>query len=151
MFSLIVRTPFVVDSNHTHGEVSIQHYIIKLVSELRQVDEYLQILLFPPSIKWPPRYGWNIDASGVKHHNRTQYAITMFITYVSKLLTINMLSRFNVWQENFEDTKWELRLVQLHKNRKYNSQEKADTTLIRKLWQSYDPDNVLVLIALHQS
>ena len=75
----------------------------------------------------------------------------MFITYVSKLLTINMLSRFNVWQENFEDTKWELRLVQLHKNRKYNSQEKADTTLIRKLWQSYDPDNVLVLIALHQS
>ena len=26
---------------------------------------------FPPPVKWPPRYNWNILESGVKHHNTT--------------------------------------------------------------------------------
>ena len=37
-----------------HGEVySIQHYdnVIKFVSDLRQVDGFLQVLQFPPPIK----------------------------------------------------------------------------------------------------
>ena len=42
----------VVSSNPVHGEVySIQHYVIKFVSDLRQVDGFLRILRFPPPIK----------------------------------------------------------------------------------------------------
>ena len=42
----------VVSSNHAHGEAySIQHYVKKLVSDLRQVSGLLQVLLFPPQIK----------------------------------------------------------------------------------------------------
>jgi hypothetical protein len=38
-----------VDSNPVHGEVySIQHYVIKFVSDLRQVGGFLQ---FPPPVK----------------------------------------------------------------------------------------------------
>ena len=40
----------------------IQHYVIKFVSDLRQVGGFLQALLFPP------QYNWNIVKSGVKHH-----------------------------------------------------------------------------------
>jgi hypothetical protein len=42
----------VVSSNPAHGEVySIQHYVIRFVSDLRQVGGYIQVLRFPPSIK----------------------------------------------------------------------------------------------------
>ena len=42
----------VVNSNPTHGEVySIQHYVIKFVSDLRQVGGFLWVLRFPPPIK----------------------------------------------------------------------------------------------------
>jgi len=41
-----------VSSNPAHGEVySIQHYVIKFVSDLLQVCDFLQVLWFPPSIK----------------------------------------------------------------------------------------------------
>ena len=59
-------TTNVESSYPIHGEVySIQHYVIKFVSDLRQVGGFLR---FPPSIKLMPRYNWNIDESGVKHH-----------------------------------------------------------------------------------
>ena len=42
----------VVSSNPVHGEVySIQHYVIKFVSDLRQVGGFLRVLRFPPPIK----------------------------------------------------------------------------------------------------
>ena len=41
-----------------------EHYVIKFVSDLRQVDGFLRVLQFPP-----PRYIWNIAESGIKHHN----------------------------------------------------------------------------------
>ena len=45
-------TTKVVSSNPIHGEVYlIQHYVIKFVSDLRQVGDILQIFLFPPPIK----------------------------------------------------------------------------------------------------
>ena len=46
---LLLLTTNVVSLNLAHGEVySIQHYVIKFVSELRQVSGFLW---FPPSIK----------------------------------------------------------------------------------------------------
>jgi hypothetical protein len=45
-------TTKVVSSNPAHGEVySIQHYVIKFVSDLQKVGGFLRILRFPPSYK----------------------------------------------------------------------------------------------------
>ena len=42
----------VVSSNPAHVEVySIQHYVIKFVSDLRPVSGFLRVLVFPPPIK----------------------------------------------------------------------------------------------------
>ena len=42
----------IVSSNPTHGEVySIQHYVTKFVSDLRQVSDFLRFLWFPPPVK----------------------------------------------------------------------------------------------------
>jgi len=41
-----------VSANPVHGEVySMQHYVIKFVSDLRHVGGFLRVLRFPPSIK----------------------------------------------------------------------------------------------------
>ena len=41
-----------VSSNPAYGEVySIEHYMIKFVSDLRQVDGFLRVLWFTPPIK----------------------------------------------------------------------------------------------------
>ena len=48
----VAITIIVVSSNPTHGRVySIQHYVIKFVSDLRQVGGFPQVLLFPSPIK----------------------------------------------------------------------------------------------------
>jgi len=48
-------TTNVVSSNPAHGEVySIQHYVIKFVSDFRQVGGFLWVLQFPPQIKLTP-------------------------------------------------------------------------------------------------
>ena len=42
----------VVSSNLAHGEVYlIQHYVIKINSDLRQVGDFLRLLRFHPPIK----------------------------------------------------------------------------------------------------
>ena len=45
-------TTKVISSNPIHGEeYSIQHYVIKFVSDLGQVSGFLRVLWFPPSTK----------------------------------------------------------------------------------------------------
>jgi len=45
-------TTKIVSLNPVHGEVySIEHYVIKFVSNLRQVCCFLRVLRFPPPIK----------------------------------------------------------------------------------------------------
>ena len=45
-------TTNIVSSNSVHCEVySIQHYVIKFVSDLQQVGGFLWVLGFPPPIK----------------------------------------------------------------------------------------------------
>ena len=63
-------------SNPTHGEVySIQHYIMYFVSGLRQFGGFRRVLRILPPINWPLRYRWNINESGVKHHNHNPQQI----------------------------------------------------------------------------
>jgi len=50
-------TTEVMSSNLAHDEVySIQHYVLKLVSDLWQVGGFLRVLWFPPPIKL--KYCW---------------------------------------------------------------------------------------------
>ena len=69
-------TTNVARSNPAHGEVySIQHYVIKFVSDLRQVRGFLRVLRFLHQFKWSPRYNWNIAESSAKHNNLTPFWI----------------------------------------------------------------------------
>jgi len=48
----VIITTNVVSSNPAHGEVYLmQHYVLKFVSDLRQVSGSLRVLRFPPPIK----------------------------------------------------------------------------------------------------
>jgi hypothetical protein len=50
--STVLNTMKVVSSIPDHGKMySIQHYVIKLVSDLRQIGGFLRVLPFPPPIK----------------------------------------------------------------------------------------------------
>ena len=60
--------------------LGVQHYVIKFVSDLRQIGGFLQVLWFPPLIKLTPQYNWNIAESGIKHH---QTNIIWNITFLS--------------------------------------------------------------------
>ena len=48
---VVVFTTNVMCSNHTHGDMCSIHYLLKFVSDLRQVGSFLQILRFPPPMK----------------------------------------------------------------------------------------------------
>ena len=47
---------------------SRQQYVIKFVSKLRHVGEFLPVLRFPLPIKHTTTNSWNIVKSGAKHH-----------------------------------------------------------------------------------
>ena len=45
---------------HVHGEVySIQHYVMKYVSDMRHVGGFLLVLQFPPPIKLKYCWKWH--------------------------------------------------------------------------------------------
>ena len=51
----VAITTKVVSWNPVHGEVySLQHYVIKLVIDLRQVGSFVWLLQFPPPINLTP-------------------------------------------------------------------------------------------------
>jgi hypothetical protein len=60
---------------------SIQHYVIKFDSDLRQVGGFLRIFQFPT-----PRYNWNIAENDVKHHNQ-MHTITHELKTISLVLS----------------------------------------------------------------
>jgi len=48
----VTVTTKVVSFNHAHGEMYvIQHYVIKFVSDLREVGGFVRVLCFPPLIR----------------------------------------------------------------------------------------------------
>ena len=64
-------TTIVVSSNPPYGEVySIQHYVIKFVSDLLQDDGFLWILWFPPPIKTDRHNITDILISGIKNYKQ---------------------------------------------------------------------------------
>ena len=76
-------TTKVVSSNPIHGEVySIQHYVIKFVSDLRQVGGFRWVLQFPAPIKLIATIvNWNIVESGVKHHKPNNLNLNLLIIF----------------------------------------------------------------------
>ena len=78
----------VVSSNPTQ---EIQHYVIKFVSDLRQVSAFLRVLWFPPPIKlgWP-WYNWDIVESGIKHHKPNQPSNWFLIWFLFTLSIVRL-------------------------------------------------------------
>jgi hypothetical protein len=68
----------VVSSNPVHGDAySIQHYVIKFVSDLRQVSGFHRVLRFPPPIKLtlirkPPCYSYSQYMLDIAIRKQTQ-------------------------------------------------------------------------------
>jgi hypothetical protein len=64
----------------------VKHYVIKFISDLRQVGGFLRVHRFPPPIK-PPRYNWNIVENVLKHHQtkKTQCTSTFCIYKTSDI------------------------------------------------------------------
>ena len=57
-----------VSSKLDEDEVySIQHYVIKFVSDLQQVGGFHRVLWFPPPLKLIATISLNVVESGVKH------------------------------------------------------------------------------------
>jgi len=63
---------------------SVQHYVIKIVSELQQVGGFLWFLWFPP------QYNWNIVENGVKHHQTNSIFQNNVCSYDRKTKTMLM-------------------------------------------------------------
>ena len=73
----------IMSSNPAHNEVySIQLYVIKFFSDLRQVAGFLRVLRFHPPINPTAQYNWNIVDRGVnvKHHTLTLTPKIVFVT-----------------------------------------------------------------------
>jgi len=69
---------------------SIQHYVMKFVSDLREVGGFYRVLRFPPRKKnWPPRYNWNIVKSVVKHYNPNPYIFQTYSLYFFSVSTMS--------------------------------------------------------------
>ena len=87
-------TTKVVSSNPAKGKVySIQHYVIKFVSDLRQV----WLVVFSGYSGFLHQYNWNIVESGVKHHNPNpiRYKRKYFINslYIAHFWDCKMFNR----------------------------------------------------------
>ena len=68
-------TTKVVSLNPVHDEMySIQHDVIKFVSDLRQVGGFLRVLQFPPQIKLIATIQLKCVESGVRHQHPTIYS-----------------------------------------------------------------------------
>ena len=78
-------TTNVVSLNPAHGKVySMQHYVLKFVSDLRQVCGFLWVLWFLLPIKLTTWYNWNIVESDIKHHNKSNHTLrVVFSTILS--------------------------------------------------------------------
>ena len=80
----------VVSSNMVHGEVYlIQHYVIKFVSDLRQVGGFLWVFRFTPPIKLTAMIIEILFTCGVKHHQTNKqicYVLTHLIGFMPKYL-----------------------------------------------------------------
>jgi hypothetical protein len=77
----------IVSSNPAHGEVYfIQHYVIKFVSDLQQVDSYLPVLWFPPTNKIFMRQDYDHSFTSIKIENQFIYrSIHIIITMLCSI------------------------------------------------------------------
>ena len=86
-------TTKVESSNPAHGKVhSIQHNVIKFVSDLRQD----RLVVFSGSScflhqnkTWPSKYNWNIVEGGDKHHSHNRNSRQQFQRYWKYWVAVN--------------------------------------------------------------
>ena len=82
---LVPITTNVMNSNPAHGEMySMQHYVIKFVSDFWQVGDFLQILRFPPVIK-------------LSRHDITEILLNVALNTILPTLTLNCDLHYRVY------------------------------------------------------
>ena len=87
-------TTYVISAHHhwccefeSRSERGVQHYVIKFVSDLRQVGGFLRVLRFPPPIKLTATiYLKHIVGSGVKHHQTKPSLFNVGLLWLSLLI-----------------------------------------------------------------
>jgi hypothetical protein len=91
-------------------------YVIKFVSDLRQVCGFIRVLRFPPQKNWLPRYNWNIVESGVTHHKLNS------VTLASQMSNFWVL----FWYSYSKNSQWEhciqytgIKCFQVHTTKNY--------------------------------
>jgi len=91
-------------------------YVIKFVSDLRQVCSFIRVLRFPPQKKWLQRNNWNIVESGITHHKLNS------VTLVSQLSNFWIL----FWYSYSKNSQWEhciqytgIKCFQVHTKKNY--------------------------------
>jgi hypothetical protein len=92
----------------------VHHYVVKFVSDLRQVSGFLQIFRFPPPIKLTTRYHWNIVENGIKYQKPNQTCSCSLVFLLPKTLNyLAFLQCFDYdhtwWRLLQEHSMWELR------------------------------------------
>ena len=75
-------------------------YVIKFVSDLRQVNGFLQVLRFSPQENLPPCNNWNIVESGINHYKPTNQPTNQPISNTF------VVSDLPVYQEESYDDKY---------------------------------------------
>jgi hypothetical protein len=77
-------TTKVVSSHHAHGEVySIQHYVIKFVSDLRQLGGFLRVFQFPqPGLELTTLVVIGTDYTGSCKSNSHTITTTITLTHI---------------------------------------------------------------------
>ena len=85
-----------MSSNPAHdGVYSIQHYVIKFVSDLWQVGDFHRVLRFPPPIRRSLRYQRGISESVYKNNRSDITEILLKVALNIIILTLNGQSTDN--------------------------------------------------------
>ena len=101
MLSVPITTN-VVSSNHVHFEVySIQHYVIKFVSDLQQVGGFLWTLVFLHQQNWPSRYNRNIVESD--DHRYVPLVVNTSQSFPHSWLITGFVTRLTRWVPPVEE------------------------------------------------
>jgi hypothetical protein len=83
-----------VNSNSIHGEVYlIQHYVIKFVSDLRQVGGFLCILWFPPDLTWFVMNKLDYNFTFRANSNEITFIVNLSIKKMWSFIQISLVNK----------------------------------------------------------
>ena len=86
-------------------------YLIKFVSDLRQIGVFLRVLRFPSPIKLTATFNWNIVESGAQQNTKNcskWKKLTYYFQYIDQKQWSGLLNNLAFQSVDFEHTCWRL-------------------------------------------